>query len=208
MALAYAQFYRKLKAGDSVATEMAKAKTNNEKDVLSYYAGVFRDAGMDNSKPGANTLRHLWALMLGHAMLESSGEHCCGRDQSASNTDSDTCEAGLFQTSYNAHSCSSQFDKVMNEYSDNRWQGFLTTFEQEVECSSADWENYGSGTGYHFQEMCKSLPAFSAETAAITLRNLCNHYGPIDRYEVELRTDADVMFKAVQDYVDQIEMVA
>ena len=106
MALAYAQVYRKLKAGDSAAEEMAKAKTDNDKDALYWYRDEFQAAGMDNSKPGADTLRHLWALMLGHAMKESSGEHCCGRDQSASNTDSDTCEAGLFQTSYNAHSCS------------------------------------------------------------------------------------------------------
>jgi peptidoglycan hydrolase-like protein with peptidoglycan-binding domain len=208
MALAYAQVYRKLKDGDSAAEEMAKAKTDNQKDVLCYYAGIFKTAGMDNSKPGADTLRHLWSLMLGHGMLESSGQHCCGRDQSASNTDSNTCEAGLFQTSYNAHSCSSQFDKVMGEYQANDWSGYLTTFEDGVSCSSADWECYGSGTGYTFQEMCKNLPAFSAETAAITLRNLCNHYGPINRYEAELRTDADAMFKAVQDYVDQIEMVS
>jgi hypothetical protein len=209
MALAYAQVYRKLKTGDSVAEEMAKANTHNsDKDALSWYAGKFDDLGMDNSKDGADTLRHLWSLMLGHAMKESSGEHCCGRDQSASNTDSNTCEAGLFQTSYNAHSCSSQFDKVMNEYSENRWSGYLTTFEDGVSCSNADWECYGSGSGYEFQEMCKNLPAFSAETAAITLRNLRQHYGPINRYEVELKKDADVMFKAVQDYVDGMEMVA
>lgn len=208
MALAYAQVYRKWKKDDSVANEMAKAVTSNDKDALYWYREEFKAAGMDNSKPGADTLRHLWALMLGHAMRESSGEHCCGRDQSADNTSSDTCEAGLFQTSYNAHSCSSQFDKVMNEYSQNIWSGYLSTFEDGVECSSDDWESYGSGSGYEFQEMCKNLPAFSAETAAITLRNLCNHYGPIKRFEVELRKEADQMFKAVQDYVDAVELVA
>jgi hypothetical protein len=59
MALAYAQVYRKLKAGDSAAEEMAKAKTNDDKDALFWYADQFKKAGMDNSKPGANTLRHL-----------------------------------------------------------------------------------------------------------------------------------------------------
>jgi peptidoglycan hydrolase-like protein with peptidoglycan-binding domain len=208
MALAYAQVYRKLKAGDSAAEEMAEAVTINDKDALYWYRDVFEGAEMDNSKPGADTLRHLWALMLGQGMRESSGKHCCGRDQSASNTDSNTCEAGLFQTSYNAHSCSSSFDKLFNEYQENLWSGYLSTFEDDVDCSSADWNCYGSGSGYQFQEMCKNLPAFSAETAAITLRNLCNHYGPIKRYETELRQDADVMFQRVQDYVDQIETVA
>jgi hypothetical protein len=188
---------------------MAKANTHNEDDdALSWYAGFFKELGMDNSKDGADTLRHLWALMMGHGMRESSGEHCCGRDQSASNTSSDTCEAGLFQTSYNAHNCSSQFDKIFNEYQDNRWSGYLKTFEQDVSCSSADWDSYGSGSGYQFQEMCKNLPAFSAETAAITLRNLRQHYGPINRYEVELRKEADEMLQQVQAYVDEIEMVA
>jgi hypothetical protein len=42
--------------------------------------------------------------MLGHGMRESSGRHCEGRDLSADNVQSDTAEAGLFQTSYNAHS--------------------------------------------------------------------------------------------------------
>jgi len=34
---------------------------------------------------------------------------------------------------------------------------------------------------------------------------LANHYGPIIRMETELRKDADRMFKAIQDYVDEIE---
>ena len=96
----------------------------------------------------------------------------------------------------------------MNEYQENRWCGYLTTFEEDVDCSSADWECYGSGSGYEFQEMCKNLPAFSAETAAITLRNLRQHYGPINRYEVELRKEADEMFMQVQLYVDGFEIVA
>lgn len=209
MALAYAQVYRKWKKGDSVATEMAKAKTDNaDVDVLAWYAGIFKEAGMDNSNDGADTLRHLWALMLGLGMRESSGAHCMGRDMSASNTSSDTCEAGAFQTSYNAHTCSSQFDKVMNEYQENLWSGYLSTWEEDVSCSSANWDSYGSGSGFMFQEMCKSVPAFSAETCALTLRNRRQHYGPIVRYEAELRKEADEMFMEVQIYVDGFEVVA
>jgi hypothetical protein len=209
MALAYAQVYRKWKADDSVAAEMAKANTGDgEVDVLTWYASEFKNAHMDNSKPGANTLRHLWALMLGLGMRESSGAHCMGRDMSAENTSSDTCEAGAFQTSYNAHTCSPQFDKVFNQYQDNYWCGYLSTWEEDVSCSEANWDNYGSGSGYQFQEMCKLLPAFAAETCALTLRNRCQHYGPIKRNEAELRHESDEMFKQVQDYVDRIEAVA
>ena len=209
MALAYAQVYRKWKKDDSVANEMAKANTHDaDVDVLSWYAGFFTEAQMDNSQDGADTLRHLWALMLGLGMRESSGAHCMGRDMSASNTSSETCEAGAFQTSYNAHTCSSQFDKIFNEYQENKWSGYLSTWEQDVDCSSANWDCYGSGSGLEFQEMSKNLPAFSAEACALTLRNRRQHYGPIVRYEAELRKEADEMFMEVQLYVDGFEIVA
>jgi len=150
--------------------------------------------------------------MLGSGMRESSGRHCEGRDQSADNVSSgDTAEAGLFQTSYNAHSASDpEFDDLMDEYSqpENEAVCYLSAFEVGVSCSSSEWSCYGSGSGYHFQELCKSCPAFAVETHALTLRNLCNHYGPIIRKEVELLPEAEDMFKQVQDYVDTLEPVA
>jgi hypothetical protein len=53
--------------------------------------------------------------------------------------------------------------------------------------------------------MCKSCPAFAVESCAITLRNLRQHYGPINRKEAELRVDADQMFKQVEDYLVSLE---
>ena len=143
--------------------------------------------------------------MLGHGMRESSGRYCEGRDQAATNVQSDTAEAGLFQTSYNAHSASDpEFDNLMDEYSQsqNKATCYLSQFDDGVSCSSGEWECYGSGVGYTFQDLCKHCPAFAVETCALTLRNLCNHYGPIIRKETELRADADAMFKMVQNYVD------
>ena len=58
------------------------------------------------------------------------------------------------------------------------------------------------------QELCKECPAFAVESHALTLRNLCNHYGPVTRKEVELMPEADEMFKLVQDYVDSITVIA
>jgi hypothetical protein len=207
-ALAWANTYRQLLMGYEPAVEMAKANTGNEKDALYQYKDTFRSLGMDNSKDGPDTLRHLWTLLMGLGMRESSGKHCEGRDQSASNTSSDTAEAGLYQTSWNAHSCSDSFDQLFTDFSvgaasDNP-QGFLTFFEQGVSCSSSSWDNYGSGDGAAFQEMCKTQPSFACETCAITLRNLCNHYGPIVRFEVEVKPDAEKMLRAVQDYVDRL----
>jgi hypothetical protein len=210
MALSFAQTYNKLRVDHPAAIEMAKARTESEKDVFNEYRREFAELGMPNETSGPDTLRHLYAFMLGSGMRESGGEHCCGRDQSAENFDSDTCEAGAFQTSYNASGASSpEFDNLMDEYLNDLSAGYLEAWSEEVSCSSDDWDNYGSGRGMEFQRLCKEMPAFSAETHGLTLRNLCNHYGPVIRHEVELHPDADVMFKSVQDYVDtQIVLTA
>lgn len=203
MALAFAQTYLKLQANHPAAREMAKARTSSDKDVFNEYLAEFRAKGMNNEHDGIDTLRHLYALMLGSGMRESSGRHCEGRDLSAENTSSDEAEAGLFQTSYNAHSASDpEFDQLMAEYQRELSPGYLEAFAEGVTCSSSEWDSYGSGAGLEFQDLCKNAPAFAVETHALTLRNLCNHYGPIIRHEVELVTEADEMLKAVQAYID------
>lgn len=205
MALSFAQTYLKLKQGHRAAVEMAKARTDSDKDALDVYRSDFSSLGMSNESDGIETLRHLYALMLGSGMRESSGRHCEGRDQSADNVSSDTAEAGLFQTSFNAHSASDpEFSDLMDEYSTsaNKATCYLDAFDDEVSCGSSDWDCYGSGAGYHFQKLCKECPAFAVETHGLTLRNLCNHYGPIIRKEVELKREADTMFREVQTYVD------
>jgi uncharacterized protein (TIGR02594 family) len=208
MALSFAQSYKKLNANHIAVIEMSKARTNSEKDALLLYRADFTKLGMSNEHAGADVLRHLYALLLGHGMRESSGEHCCGRDQSAENYDSNTCEAGAFQTSYNAAGASNpEFDYLMDEYLRGKSPGFLEAFSEDVTCSSSDWESYGSGRGKEFQDLCKNAPAFAAESCGLTLRNLCNHYGPIIRHETELRADADVMFMEVQVYMDKSEPV-
>ncbi|HZM25814.1 MAG TPA: peptidoglycan-binding domain-containing protein, partial [Gemmatimonadales bacterium] len=207
MALAFAQTYLKLKADHPAAVEMSKARTSSDKDALNEYLDEFRSHGMSNEHDGVDTLRHLYALMLGSGMRESSGRHCEGRDMSAENMSSDTCEAGLFQTSYNAHGASDpEFDQLMHEYSlpKNEPTCYLEAFREGVSCSSSEWDSYGSGAGREFQDLCKNCPAFAVETHGLTLRNLCNHYGPIIRHEVELKREADEMFKEVQDYIDSV----
>jgi peptidoglycan hydrolase-like protein with peptidoglycan-binding domain len=206
MALAFASTYRKLQHNHPAAIDMAKARVNSDKDALNLYKSKFDQLGMNNEHSGPDTLRHLYALMLGHGMRESSGRHCEGRDQSASNTSSDTAEAGLFQHSWNSHSASDpEFSDLMTEFSTGQSPSYLDQFAEDVSCSTSDWACYGSGNGYEFQDLCKTAPAFAVETCALTLRNLANHYGPIIRGETELREDSDEMFRDVQAYVDRLE---
>jgi uncharacterized protein (TIGR02594 family) len=212
VALAFANVYRKFLVNHAPALEMAQARTGSEKDIFNEYASEFKSAGMSTTG-GVESLVSLWALLLGLGMRESSGQHCCGRDQSVPpgyyGPADTTTEAGAWQTSYDAHGCDDTLDQTFEEYSagaiaDNP-QGFRSTFEDGVSCSSADWECFGptDSPGYRHQKMSKERPAYAAEFAAITLRNLCNHFGPVNRHEIELRRDAADLFRAVQDYIDR-----
>lgn len=215
MAIAYAQACLRLAADDPIAQEMAKANTHNDnEDALSWYASDFNKLGMSNEEAGRDTLRHLYVLMLGSGMRESSGQHCAGRDTSATNTSSTTAESGLFQTSFNASSCCTDFLNLFDQYdaamdSENECeQGYLEVWKEDVDCSSSDWKSYGSGDGYTFQEMQRSIPTFAVEVHAITLRNLRKHYGPINNKAAEIRKEADDMFRQIEDIVDTMDVVA
>lgn len=206
MALVFARVYCKLLDGDACAVEMAKANTgNSSRDVLSHYADQFHQLGMDNEASSVTTLRHLFVLLLGLGMRESSGRWCEGRDMSADNTTSETAEAGLFQTSWNARSASSLTLQVFNDYRANP-AGFLDVFKEGVTAKPQDLQNFGSGDGEEFQRLSKECPAFAAEFAAIGLRNIRTHWGPINKHAAELRPEADRMFLRVQQAVDSFQL--
>ena len=113
----------------------------------------------------------------------------------------------MFQTSWNIRSCSDEIPPLLDVWEPgDQAQCYLSIYKKEVSCSSSDWACYGSGDGYDYQEMSKSCPPFHAEVTAIGLRKLRQHWGPINRYEVEVRPEADVMFRQVQAYVDTIEV--
>lgn len=202
MAVVYARVFCKLKAGDGAAIEMAKAKTQNEnKDALAFYKQQFADAGMNNDTGGVDTLRHLFVLLIGLGMRESSGRFCEGRDRSTSNVTAETAEAGLFQASFNARTASPLLVSLFDKYSTNP-SGFVEIFREGVTCKPRDLENFGSGQGEKFQRLSKECPAFAVEFAAVTLRNMRKHFGPINRKEAQVRKECDVMLKAVQQAVE------
>ena len=208
MAVAYAQAYARLSNGDPLMREMAKAANGDaDVDALAWYDEKFEGLGMDNDEGGVNTLRHLFVLLMGLGMRESSGQHCCGRDQSASNTNAETCEAGLFQTSWNIRNCCTDIVNLFDQYSVARDddgevpQGYLKVFAEGVTCDEDNWECYGTGDGFTFQQMSKQNPTFTVEVTAIGLRNMRQHWGPINRMEAEIVAAADDMLGEVQDYL-------
>jgi peptidoglycan hydrolase-like protein with peptidoglycan-binding domain len=188
----------RLMQGHPTATTAAQADRNDANtDALSWYRDEFDDLGMDNSQDGIDTLRHLFVLMLGLGARESSGRYCEGRDMSADNVSADTAEASMYQTSWNIRSCSSAIPPLLQEYWANP-NGFLPTFQQGVKLDKDDLGNFGSGDGAKFQFLSKYSPAFHAFVTGIGLRYLRQHWGPINRHDVELKIEADEMLLDVQ----------
>jgi hypothetical protein len=205
MALVYARVYCKLKAGDPAATEMAKAKSaGNNQDVLVFYDPIFAAAGLANNGSGTNILRHLFVLLTGVGVRESSGRYCMGRYMQQNFSTADSAEAGLFQASFDVTThCKIILAKLFADYTANP-SGFLDTFKVGIACDAQNWKNWGdpADPGYKFQQLTKTCPAFAAEFAAVGLRNHRGTWGSINRKIVEVVPDCDTMFSDVETLMD------
>lgn len=198
MSLCFALAVQQYLDGASCAAVMAQAEEDPDEDALAYYHDDFDSLGMDNFEDGLDTLRHSFTFLVGLGMMESSGIYSCGRDMSADNVQSDTAEAGLFQTSWNISSCSPCMNALMETYWDNP-NGWLPVFSRRMSAPEPDdLEHYGSGDGARYQWLAKYAPAFAVMTAAIGIRLRRSHWGPIGRYEVEISKTVDTMLHEVQ----------
>jgi len=198
IALCFGLAATRLMQGHPTATTAAQADRNlPDYDALSWYRDKFDALDMDNSEDGIDTLRHLFVLLLGLGARESSGRYCEGRDMSADNVTADTAEASMYQTSWNIRSCSSAIAPLLKEYWANP-NGFLPHFQKDVSLKADDLGNFGSGDGAKFQFLSKYAPAFHCFVTGIGLRYLRQHWGPINRSEVEIRAEADALLLDVQ----------
>jgi uncharacterized protein (TIGR02594 family) len=202
MALAFGVAVAELNAGNAAAIEAAKAQSPDaETDALAWYSTQFDAAGMDNSQDGVVTLRHLFVLLIGLGMRESSGLYYCGRDTTAANVTAETAESGLFQTSWNIKSASPHIGDLFAAY----WadpNGWLPVFSEELNPTAAGLQNFGSGEGAAYQWLAKYSPTFAALVTALGLRKRRKHWGPISRKECELATDANELLLKVQKLVE------
>jgi uncharacterized protein (TIGR02594 family) len=204
MALSFALAVARYNTEDDAAYEMARAVDvdDDDTDAMAWYEDEFEDEGMDNSEDGLDTLRHLFVLMIGLGMRESSGRYSEGRDQSASNVSADTAEASLFQTSWNIRSCRDEIPPLLSEYWDNPC-GFRAQFQEGVSLKESDLGGFGTGGGAQYQFLSKYAPAFHVFVTAVGLRNARKHWGPINERAVELRSEADAMLQAIQALVEE-----
>lgn len=186
-----------LLAHDPAAIEMAQGAGDADEDALAWYGPEFVKLGMDVREDGVDTLRSLFTLLIGLGMRESSGKYYEGRDVTATNVSADTCEAGLFQMSWNMKTASPNMPELLEEFFTDP-NGFLPMFSEGLTPTSAGLMNYGTGQGAAFQWMAKYSPCFCVMTAAVGLRKRRKHWGPINRREVELVAEA-------ADYLSQVE---
>jgi hypothetical protein len=205
MAVVYARVYCKLQAKDAAAVEMAKKKTaDTDVDVLAFYEPFFASVGMSNDMSGRNTLRHLFVLLVGVGVVESSGRYCVGRYMKQGFKTADSAEAGLFQSSFDvAPHCKPILTDLFKYYTANP-SGFVDIFKVGITCSTADWKNWGdpSEPGYKFQQLTKACPAFAAEFAGVGLRNHRTTWGSINNRKVEIVPDCDTLLKQVEKLMD------
>ena len=201
MAAAFGRVYCKLKDNRDAASEMAMADSGDgAMDAIAWYADEFNALGMDNSNAGPDVLRHLFVLLTGLGIRESSGRYCEGRDMSAGNAGGETAEAGLFQVSHNSIYAHFLLSALYEQYRGST--DFQDIFRDGVSCTAASWKNWGAGDGQDFQALTKACPAFAAEYAALALRKIRSHWGPIIRKSVELRPECDDLFQTVAAYID------
>jgi hypothetical protein len=201
MAVMFGRVYCKMNANRDAASEMATADSGDDSvDALTWYAPEFSQLAMDNSAPGVDVLRHLFVLLTGLGMRESSGRHCEGRDMDAGNTGADTAEAGLFQVSRNSMGAHFLLGALFDQYKGST--DFQDIFKEGVACGADSWKNWGSGAGVDFQALTKACPAFAVEYAALGLRKIRSHWGPIIHKTAELKPECDDLFKSVCKYID------
>jgi uncharacterized protein (TIGR02594 family) len=206
VALCFAASQKQLALNNPAAVFAAQADTNKpDIDALSWLAAEFKAASMDNSKPGIETLRHLFVLMLSLGTRESSGLYYTGKDPGAANTTADTCEAGAWQTSWNIRSACPYIPPLLSRFWENP-NGFLPNFKRNITPKAADLLTYGSGgsDGAKYQWLAKYAPAFTAAVTGLGLRTRKSHWGPIQRREIMISKDADTMLQAVQDYMQTV----
>lgn len=202
MAVAYSRMYRKLTADDPAARFVAQKDTGlGDVDALTWYRERYAALNMKNDKSGSATLRHVFVLLVGLGMRESSGRYCEGRDMSAGNTSGEKCETGLFQTSYNAISADPIMKAILTD-APSKQDGLASIFSEGVKCKAADWKIWGTGSGAAFQKTSKEVPYLAVEFAAAGLRCIRKHWGPINTRAAELRPEADALFQIVETIVD------
>lgn len=185
-----------------ISLTFARAVCHPERDGSKIASQPLGDAGKDALAHYGLTdddrLAAVYALMIGSAARESSWRWCVGKDAGASNTSAETCEAGLYQTSYNSRSASSALPKLFAEFRSNASGCFAAEYKGTSTCSDSNLKNWGTGDGVEFQRLSKACPGFATEYASVMFRTSRKHYGPLNTQKAEFKPVCRDMFAKIR----------
>ena len=210
MALAFAEAYRLMKAGDPSAVAAARERASDAAhDVLDHYAPELAAAGATTAT-AADRLVSVFSVMMGLGPRESSGRNCCGPDTPEDRgppghpvpTTPENAEAGLFQVSYDSIAGKAHRQALVDAYAGR--QDLLVEFGEGARCERpGHWPpEVGAGKQAAFQKQMKECPIFAALYTAMFLREQRTHWGPINRKKAEVRRDAVELFTEVKALMD------
>ena len=175
-----------------VAAVYARTKSNAAKPL----GDVNHDALAWYGMKDGDLMLKTYTLLIGLGMRESSGNYGEGRDMSANNVQVDTAESGLFQFSYNLNAADPGLQKIYADYKAHPEKCLLDVFKEGIARSPSP-NFFGSGEGLTFQHLARECPAFAVEYAALGIRVLRRHWGPVNRKEAEYRPECEAMLKAL-----------
>jgi hypothetical protein len=199
MGLAYLLAQSKLSSEPMANTMAAPWDGENKNDILHFSTNDFSLTGLDNSGSDQDRLRHLFSLLIGLGMRESSGRWCEGRDQTVANQTADSAESGLFQTSWDIRYTTPAAKELLRIYQ-QREDKFAPIFKTDIHPVEGDLEIIGTGDGATYQRVAKEKPTFSVFLAALGLRSNCRHWGPVIRHEAEIRAEADEYLQTIANH--------
>lgn len=191
-----------------IALSYAKAVCHSQDEYVKVASGSIGSASKDAlahygyvNKSEDEALDLVYSLAIGSAARESSWRWCVGKDPGASNTSSETCEAGLYQTSFNSRSAHPVLMKLFKQYQSDKSGCYAKEYKGATTCSESNMKNWGSGDGVEFQKMSKECPGFSTDYHVVMLRTQRTHYGPINQKKAEVKSQCVNMFAEIRKLV-------
>lgn len=157
--------------------EKGRPLASPDKDALAYY------------KLGAgNELEKTYAFLLGLGMRESNGNFSLGRDYTAKGPQSSRqAESGAWQFSFDAIGRDSELRSIYQRRSTD--QSGSQSCLNDIYSVGIRKKDTGYITspadGYAFQKFFRGCADAQAEYAAVMIRAVRSHFGPINRREVE-----------------------
>lgn len=194
MALVYAKSYCEASSGKSPAADILNGPVRTgaaRQDILARY---------DMSPEGEyGPLRSTYTFGIGLGMKESTGNTLAGRNLRVRSHSEHTAEAGLFQSNYGSSRLSPWFTRLDQQYDERPPACQFGVFTQGRH--TAGGKTLGQGDGADYQDRVRTCPALATEYTMVLLRQHGQHFGPVNRRQVEYVPACEAMLAKVEDTV-------